>query len=1180
MPEGYTPFYISHYGRHGSRWLPSDSRYEWVLRQFDDADNLTRKGRSVRKRLQRVWDNARGNGGQLTPLGAQQHRDIADRMLGRFPQLFSAGAKVKARSSVVNRCRRSMEAFVGEMGQKVPGINIDMATDSADMRWMSYDSPDEMLLLLETQVPLGVSPVRLMASLFKDPSKVKSPAKLLTELHTIASDMQDVEGLKVSLFDIFTREEMEAVYRQNCARMWHQNGMGAESMDIPAQCAARLWQNIVDEADTAIDHGTPAATLRFGHDTGLYRLLSLLKVSSLTPNPSPVGEESGYSADKVDGTVLGPLDEIVPMAANLQLVFCRDRQDRVMVGFWHNEKPVTLTGLKAERMFAGQSWYAWTAVKKQYEHYLIQQQWKDRTQAVNTMVGTDYAVTRSVGRYGKGSEEHGQTLPAVLEPHGQTFWTPQTQDTEIKCVAPYYYRDSLFQGFRASHWLVGGCTQDYGSFTLMPMMNRLQLKPEARAVRFRHEDEISHPYYYALYLPDEHLMTEMTARSHSAIFRFMPDIDGEMHIVVNPNSDEKEGFVAVDTVRNCVWGYNPVHRIYQGWGEKAGFSGWFVVQFQRPIRSFGVKDTVAYVTLDVRAGEMVLAKAATSFTGIDGAWRNLQAEISSWNFLGTRLALDSIWQEQLKTIEVESDDEAKVNQFYGVLYRSSFLPREMSDVDGKSIPFGLSSNNSSQSSSIIKDPASSIHSSTKGNDRHITPLPPGEGSGERLSYGDFSMWDIYRAQMPLLHIIAPRRAADMARSLVDMYRQGGWMPIFPCWNSYTAAMIGDHVSSVIADIVAKAPDALSREDLEKAYEGLRKNAFESPKTMEEYKNGMGRRALKSYLRYGYIPMEDSVMEAFHTHEQVSRTLEYAYDDFCVAQIAKTLDRTEDYRQLMARANNWRNVINPRTGWADGRTKSGRWLNNRDFTSRVPFITEGAVVHYSFYVPHDVYGLSDAMGGHSAFISKLDTLSGFHNVSFGNPSPSPVSKGQNHLQGKSANGENKHITPLLSGEGQGGEAAQGSFYWHGNEPCHHISYLYAWAGQPWKTQKWVHQILQTEYLDVAGGLSGNDDAGQMSAWYVFSALGFYPVCPGTPYYIIGTPMFRRARIGRLAIEAPEVSDENIYIQSATWNGEPYTKNYITHDMITRGGTLRFTMGPTPNTAWGSGKDDLPPIFNSN
>lgn len=1100
IPEGYTPFYISHYGRHGSRWLPSDSRYEWVLQQFSDKSNLTGRGMNVRRRLQKVWENARGNGGKLTSLGAKQHRGIAQRMLRNFPMIFREGASVEAHSSVVDRCVKSMEAFVDELKVQSPSLHITTVADSAEMRFMSYDSPELKLLQQETNIPLRISPNRFASNLFKDPSRLEDAQKLMSELFTIAADMQDIEHLKVNLFDAFTDEEMRALYVWNCAKMFHQNGRGAASRDIPAQCAANLWQDFTDKADEAMASGHPAAHLRFGHDTALYRLLSLLKAVPTLPGAA-------------DG-IHGKLDEIVPMGANLQLVFCKSATNLV-VGFYLNEKPLSLSGLRPVLTTGvGTSWYLWDDVKAHCQHYLDKQRLMNRTRSINTMVGTDYAVTPSVGRYGKGSEEHGQTIPAVLEPHGHTFWTPQTQDTEQKCVAPYYYRDSLFQGFRGSHWLVGGCTQDYGSFTLMPMMDSLRLKATCRATPFSHHDEVSHPYYYAVKLPKEHLYAEMTGRSRSAIFRFTPDKTGEMHIVVHPNSDEREGFVAIDSAQGRIWGYNPVHRIYQGWGEKAGFSGWFVVQFRHPFKTCGVKDSVAFVTFDVRAGEPVLAKAACSFNDLMGAMENAK-EISGWDFLGTRLALDSIWQHQLQTIEVESDDDNKVNQFYGALYRSSFLPHVISDRDGHAPQFARGEH------ATLDDKVCWF---------------PSEGNVSRQTYSDFSMWDIYRAQLPLLNIIDSDRTEQMMQSLTNMYSQGGWMPIFPCWNSYTSAMIGDHAASVIADAYVKDNRNF---DVAVAYQGLRKNAFTSPKTFEEYKNGMGRRALESYLKYGYIPMEDSVMEAFHTHEQVSRTLEYAYDDFCVAQLAKALGKTSDYQALMKRARNWRNVINPHTGWADGRYKSGRWLNNQDITGRVPFITEGAVIHYSFYVPHDVYGLMEAMGGRAAFVSKLDSLFGLSAFSL-----------------------------------RESEVASG-FYWHGNEPCHQTAYLYAWAGQPWKTQYIVHHVLNTEYLDVPGGLSGNDDAGQMSAWYIFSALGFYPVCPATPYYIIGAPSFKRAKIGHLTIEAPNVSDENIYIQSATWNGRPYTKTYITHDMIRQGGTLRFTMGAQPNRSWGTNKEDLPP-----
>ncbi len=1076
-PEGYRLVCLSHYGRHGSRWMTSDKRYEWLWKQFEDEKLLTRRGRGVRSRLKKICDNARGNGGQLSPVGVRQQQGLAARMASRFPQMFGSESRVTARSSVVRRCRKSMEAFVEEIKALGIGARISMRTDSADMQWVSHESPDEMLLKLQTDKSWTLPTHRLLASLFRHPETIADTVRLFSELYAVASDLQDVDLPGVSLYDLFTPDEMRYCYQRSCREMRYENGWNLANHGIPAQCAANLWGNIVLCADSVLASGKPGVTLRFGHDTALYRLLSLL-------GASPV----------VDGSL--NLEDLVPMAANLQMLFYRNRQDSVVVAFYLNERPMSLHGVHPA--FTLGTWnvpfYSWTVLKRHLQHYLDRQKWMDRTRAINTMVGTDYATTASAGCYGKGSEEHGQTLPAVLVPHGMNFWTPQTQDTEQKCRAPYYYRDSLFQGFRASHWLVGGCTQDYGSFTLMPMTGHLRLKPEERATPFSHNDELSHPYYYGVYLPKEKLMTEMTATSRAAIFRFMPDEVGQLHVVVNPNSDYREGFVAVDSARQCIWGYNPVHRIYQGWGERAGFSGWFVVQFQRPFRQCVVKDSVAYVTLDVKAGEQVLVKAATSFTGIDGAWRNLRAELPDWDFLGTRLALDSIWQNELRTIDVEDSDKAKVNQFYGALYRTAFEPHAISDVDGRYPAFASGQ-----------------------------PMMPDSTDMRRTRYMDFSMWDIFRAESPLLLLTHPQMASDMIQSLGGMYREGGWMPIFPCWNSYTSAMIGDHAAALVADAVAKGLDRTHPFDLKTVYSGLRKNAFESPKSYQDYASGMGRRALKSWLRYGFIPLEDSVKEAFHTQEQVSRTLEYAYDDYCVAQVAKALNQKKDYEMLMRRSHNWVNVLNPRTGWVDGRHANGRWLMNRDLTSRLPFITEGTVMHYSFYVPHDIPGLIKAMGGRQSFIQKLDTLFGFR---------------------------------------YDGRRDSTYYYWHGNEPCHHIDYLYALAGEPWKTQLLVSDILRTEYRDIPGGLSGNDDAGQMSAWQMLSMLGFYPVCPGTAEYVIGTPSFRRARIGRLTIETRGGGNGNCYIQRMTWNGQPYTRYTLSHEMLTDGGHLVIELGSKP------------------
>lgn len=716
--------------------------------------------------------------------------------------------------------------------------------------------------------------------------------------------------------------------------------------------------------------------------------------------------------------------------------------------------------------------------------------------------------------FGKNTEEYGQTLPAVLEPNGMNFWTPQTRDSEEKCIAPYYYRDSLFQGFRNSHWIVGGCTQDYGSMTLMPLYGTLRCQAGERATRFSHADEVATPAYYAVSLPDEGIRAELTARSRSAIFRFTYQQAGKAYLVVTPNSDEGQGFVCIDTVNNRIYGYNPVHRIYQGWGQPAGFSGHFVVEFQKKISGYGTfsADSLfeavsqqtgrpavgTYVAFDVAAGEEVLVKAASSFVDADGAQRNLLSEIPHWDFEQTRHELTDIWERRFSLIQVESDDREALAKFYGAFYRSSFLPRTYNDVDGRYPAFATG--------------------------KPVMQLAEGQ-----TYYDDYSLWDTYRALHPLVNLITPQRGGEMMQSLVRKYEQGGWMPIFPCWNSYTLAMIGDHGTAALADAWIKG---ITNFDIEKAYEGMRKNAFDRPTTLEEYRSGMGRRALDSYVKYGYIPLEDSVPDAFHTCEQVSRTLEYAYDDFALAQVAAALGKTDDCRALMERARNYRNVIDPRTGYAQGRHADGTFLNDDNAFRFTRFITEGAPCHYTWYVPQDPYGLMALMGGREVYAAKLDSM---------------------FTEGR---------------------------YWHGNEPCHQVAFMFNYAGQPWKTQQAVRHILDTEYHNTPGGLAGNDDAGQMSAWYVFAAMGFYPVCPGTPYYMLASPSFPVVTLypegGRpFTVKAKGASARNIYIQRATLNGRPYTRNYLNHADIVQGGVLELEMGPEPNREWGSSPSDCPP-----
>ena len=595
--------------------------------------------------------------------------------------------------------------------------------------------------------------------------------------------------------------------------------------------------------------------------------------------------------------------------------------------------------------------------------------------------------------------------------------------------------------------------------------------------------------------------------------QFSFEQDGDHYIVIEPNSDEGVAFVEVDPEKKEITGYNPVHRIYQGYGKEAGFSGHFVIQLNEEIADYGVWDSTtitsgrksargqkhavgAWVKLASDKPGKTLVKVATSFTSIDNARKNLACEIPGWDFNEVRQASSDTWNQTLGQIAVKGNNEEKV-KFYSALYNAHFLPRTFSDVDGS--------------------------------------YPKFDGGGQIMKmdhgtyYCDFSQWDTYRAVHPLFSILNPSRNGDMTHSLVLKGQQGGWLPIFPSWNSYTAAMIGDHCIAMIGDAIIKDAPGF---DYEEAYMLMRKNAFEANPDSGSYRDGKGRRAMESYLKYNYVPLEDQVMEAFHRREQVSRTLEYAYDDFVLSQVAKKLGKTDDYKALIKRAENYRNVIDPETGYARGRHADGTWIEPFDPFASTSFICEGTPYHYTWYAPQDIAGLIRHMGGKERFINRLDTF------------------------------------------------FEGDYYWHGNEPGHHIAYLFAYAGEPWKTQKWVHDIINREYFTTPDGLSGNDDAGQMSSWLVFSMVGFYPVCPGMPYYVIGSPSFEESVITlengkKFTIKAKGASEKNIYIQSATLNGQPYDKSYILHKDIMNGGILSFVMGDTPNKEWASATGSLPP-----
>jgi len=701
-----------------------------------------------------------------------------------------------------------------------------------------------------------------------------------------------------------------------------------------------------------------------------------------------------------------------------------------------------------------------------------------------------------------GTANEGQTYPVVGMPFGMTGWTAETQATEAKCISPYYYKDTRITGFRGSHWLSGSCTQDYGTVTLMPTTGTLKVSPSARSSSFRHETETATPAYYSILLDDYSIKAELTGTLRTSIFRFTFPENQDANIIIQPNAKPGEGFVRVRADRNEIVGYNPVHRLYLRAGEPAGFNGYFVVRFPHPFSVSGTwcGDTVQQRKMEQNGGcerlgafasfahlreRSLLVKVGTSFTSIEEAEKNLDAEDIGWNFEAIRKSAESAWRKLLDRIEVSGGTPEQQITFYTALFHASLAPRIVSDADGTYNGFAQ-----------------------EGKLHHTVPDSP--------YYDDFSLWDTFRALHPLLTILDPPREEQMVQSLIAKGEQGGFLPIFPTWNSYTSEMIGDHAIPVIVDAYAKG---LRHFDVDSAYRLILKNATITP-SEDLYKDGRGRRALNSYLRFGYIPLEDQILDAFHQKEQVSRTLEYAYDDFVAAEFAGLLHKDAEEKILRVRAENWRNVLDPVTGFVRGRHENGQWDQPFQPDKSYSYVTEGLPWQYTFFVPHNVPGLITAMGGKERFITALDGL------------------------------------------------FERKLYDQGNEPSHHIAYLYAYADAAWKTQMRVRDVMAESFHDGPGGLPGNDDAGQMSAWYVFSAMGFYPVCPGRAEYVLGSPIFSRVVIhqanGRdFTIMAPESSEENKYIVSATLNGHPYTSIVITHADIVNGATLLLKMSSEPN-----------------
>ncbi|MBN2601805.1 MAG: GH92 family glycosyl hydrolase, partial [Candidatus Marinimicrobia bacterium] len=527
-------------------------------------------------------------------------------------------------------------------------------------------------------------------------------------------------------------------------------------------------------------------------------------------------------------------------------------------------------------------------------------------QFINQQIGTTVSTIKSANGDLQSDPVPGQTIIGVSAPFGMTQWTPQLQSGQQKCVAPYYFGSIYTEGFRATHWLNGACEKDYGSFAILPttLAEEFKFLPNRRQNLTLYTFEDLSPAYMSVGFPNEQMVTEITATERCGFFRFSWILPSDPVIMISINNDYDQGYIEINLEEQEISGYNPVSQFYRNKGESAGIAGYFVAKFNQEFVKYGTygnfdiehgstkrsdqRQIGAYVSFQPQNDLPVLLKVGTSFTSIENARKNLETEIKDWDFSRTRIRMEQVWNELLGKIEVESKDTIELTKFYTSLYRSFLHPRLMNDVNGDYPVFGKNSE--------IKN--------TNGFNY----------------YDDFSSWNISRAQMPFLSLIAPEQYHDMVQSLLLKAKDGGWLPESPLTNNYTMAGTGDFCSSIIVDAAIKGFEF----DYDLAYGYLQKNAFVIP-TDSEIQNGQGRPGLESYIQNGFIPLDEQLLDAPQAESQAARTLEYAYNDWCVAQLAGKLGRKQDFENLSLRALNYTNVFDESIGWMNGRYTDGSFF---------------------------------------------------------------------------------------------------------------------------------------------------------------------------------------------------------------------------------------------------------------
>jgi predicted alpha-1,2-mannosidase len=705
-----------------------------------------------------------------------------------------------------------------------------------------------------------------------------------------------------------------------------------------------------------------------------------------------------------------------------------------------------------------------------------------------------------------GTGGHGHTYPGASLPFGMVQLSPDTRLKGWDGCSGYHHSDTVVYGFSHTHLSGTGCS-DYGDILFMPTTGKVQLQKgdeknteAGYCSKFKHENEEASPGYYSVLLEDYNIKVELTVTKRVGFHRCTFPKNDNANIIIDLTHRDQVLESKIRIVGNTeVEGM----RRSKAWAKDQHI--YFVAKFSKPFNSYGIaiddeieegiqeasgKNVKAFVQYETKENEKILVKVGISAVSIEGARKNLEVEITNWGFDRIRNEATAEWNQVLSKIQIEGGTKEQKIIFYTALYHTLLNPNLFMDVDRK----------------------------YRGTDLKVHQAADFE------NYTVFSLWDTYRATHPLFTIIEPGRTVDFIKTFIAQYENGGRLPMWELAGNYTGCMIGYHSIPVIVDAYIKG---IRDFDVEKAYEAMKHSAEQ---------DHLG---LKYYTALGYIPASEEA-------ESVSKTLEYAYDDWCIAQMAKELGKEDDYKRYIQRAQYYKNIFDPSTGFMRAKM-NGIWFSLFDPTEVNFNYTEANAWQYSFYIPQDVEELIKLMGGKEKFVEKLDELFTTSSEMTG-----------------------RHQADISGMIGQ---------YAHGNEPSHHMAYLYNYANEPWKTQQRVREIMDLLYTSEPDGLCGNEDCGQMSAWYILNALGFYPVCPGQEIYVIGIPLFDKATINvgkgrQFVIKAKNISDKNIYIQKVALNGKLYQKSYLKHHDIMRGGELVFEMGSEPNKVWGSGKNDIP------